>query len=114
MRALPEQSWRLRVYCGESDRHGRMPLHEAVVRAAHDAGLAGATVLRGSMGFGAANRIHTARVLRLAEELPVIVELIDDRAHIDAFLPTLRTLATRGLVTLEPVEVVVQSPPAER
>jgi len=110
MRMLPAEAFRLRVYCGESDRHGRIALHEAIVRAAHEAGLAGATVVRGSMGFGAQHRIHTARVLRLAEELPVVVELVDDRAHIDAFLPTLRAIATRGLITLERVEVLAQSP----
>lgn len=110
MTVLPSQAFRLRIYCGADERHGRAPLYEAIVRAAHEAGLAGATVLKGSMGYGAHQRIHTARVLRLAEELPVLVELIDVRDRIDAFVPKLREMAFRGLVTLEPVEVVLQSP----
>ena len=109
MRALPRQSWRLRIYCAEGDRHGREPLYEAIVRAAHEAGLAGATVSKGSMGYGADSHIHTSRVLRLAEDQPVLVELVDDREHVDAFVPRLRELDFRGLVTLEPVEVLLQS-----
>ena len=108
MRELPRAAHRLRIYCGEDDRHGRMPLHEALVRAAFDAGLSGATVLRGSMGYGAHHHIHTARVLRLAEELPVIVEIVDAREAIEAFMPTVRALTPRGLVTLESVEILLQ------
>ena len=110
MQKMSNGSWLLRIYCGEDDRLGHTPLHEAIVLAARDAGLAGATVLKGSMGFGADHRIHTARVLRLAEGLPVVIEVVDSRDSIDTFLPKLREMMTRGLVTLERVEILLQSP----
>jgi hypothetical protein len=111
---LPDESWLLRIHCGESDRHGRLPVYEAVVRKAHELGLAGATVLRGSMGFGAGSRIHTAKVLRLSEDLPVVVEIIDARAKIDELLPHVEVMTFDGLVTLERVRVVQHRTPADR
>ena len=74
---LPRESYRLRIYCGESDRHRGGPLHEAIVTKARELELAGATVIRGAMGFGAASRIHTAKVLRLSNDLPVVVEIVE-------------------------------------
>jgi PII-like signaling protein len=104
---IPEESWLLRVHCGESDRHGGLPLYEAIVRKARSLHMAGATVLRGSMGFGAASRIHTAKVLRLSEDLPVVIELIESREKIDELLPHLEEMVVDGLVTLERVQVVL-------
>jgi hypothetical protein len=103
---LPEECWLLRVHCGESDRHAGLPVYEAVVRKARELHMAGATVLRGSMGFGAGSRIHTAKVLRLSEDLPVVVEIIESRERIDELLPHLDAMDLDGLVTLERVQVV--------
>jgi hypothetical protein len=103
---LPRESYLLRVHCGESDRHQGRPLYEAIVLKARELHLAGATVLRGSMGFGAASRIHTAKVLRLSDDLPVVVEIIEAREKIDALLPHLDEMVLDGLVTLERVEVL--------
>ena len=94
----------LRIFIGESDRHGGKPLHEALVALARGEGLAGATVLRGIEGFGASSRVHTARILRLADDLPLVVEIVDTPEKIDAFLPKLDAIG-KGLVTLENVEV---------
>lgn len=105
----------LRIFIGESDRwHGR-PLHEALVLKAREMGLAGATVTRGLEGFGAHSRLHTAKVLRLSEDLPLVVELVDREERIRAFLPECDAMIGDGLVTLEPVEVIRYSakPPAE-
>lgn len=98
---------RLRMYLGESDRwHGR-PLYEALVLRAREEGLAGATMLRGMMGFGAASRIHTAKILRLSEDLPIVVEIVDAAERIDAFLPVVDEMVREGLVTVERVEVIL-------
>jgi uncharacterized protein len=97
---------RLTIFIGESDQYGRKPLYVEIVERAHDAGLAGATVMRGFEGFGASSRIHTARILRMTEDLPVIVIIVDRVEKIDAFLPTLDELITEGLVVRENVEVV--------
>ncbi len=95
----------LRVFVGEEDRwHGR-PLYEAIMLLARERGLAGCTVTRGLAGFGAASRIHTARVLRLSLDLPVVVEIVDAAARVRAFLPELEPMISGGLATLEPVEV---------
>ena len=107
----------LRVFIGESDRSGHRPLFEVIVRTAKERGLAGATVLRGVEGFGANSRqIHTAKILRLSEDLPVIVEIVDTEAGIRAFLPELDELIERSgggaLVTLEQVEVLHYGPGA--
>lgn len=104
----------LRIFVGESDRCDGRALYEALVRKAHDLGLAGATVWRGIEGFGAASRIHTAKVLRLSEDLPIIVEIIDDEEKIQAALPALESLIEAsgggGLVTLEKAEVIRYTP----
>ena len=97
---------RLRVYVGESDRYQGKPLFEAIVLRARELGLSGATVFRGIMGFGGHSRIHTARVLRLSEDLPVVVELVDRREKVEAFLEELDAMVSEGLVTLEELEVV--------
>ncbi len=96
----------LRIYLGEDDRHNGRPLYEAVVHAAREAHLAGATVLKGSMGFGHASRIHTAKLLRLSEDLPIIVEIVDRWETIEAFLPRLDEIMSDGIVTLERVAVI--------
>jgi uncharacterized protein len=103
---LPEEAELLRIFIGESDRHEGMPLHEAIVLAARKRGMAGATVLRGVMGFGAHSRIHTAKILRLSEDLPIIVEIVDSPERIEAFLPELDTMIGEGLITLERARVI--------
>jgi PII-like signaling protein len=97
---------RLTIFIGESDQHGHKPLYVEIVERAHEAGLAGATVVRGFEGFGASSCIHTARILRMTEDLPVVVIIVDRVDHIDAFLPTLDDLITEGLVVREHVEIV--------
>jgi PII-like signaling protein len=97
---------RLRIYVNESDRWDGKPLYEAIVRAARDQGLAGATALRGIEGFGANDRIHTVKVLRLSEDLPIVIEVIDQPDRIAAFLPALDKMVAEGMVTLESVRVV--------
>jgi hypothetical protein len=104
---LEGQAQLLRIFIGESDRSAGKPLYEAIVLAAREAGLAGATVLRGLEGFGARSRIHTARILRLSEDLPIVVEIVDSEERIAAFLPRLDAMVTEGLVTLERVQVLV-------
>jgi len=103
---LPRESLLLRIFIGESDLHGGQPLYEAIVLAAREAGLAGATVLRSPMGFGAASRLHTAKILRLSADLPMIVEIVDVEEKISAFLPTLDAMMGGGLVTLQKVHVL--------
>ena len=96
----------LRIFVGENDRwHGR-PLYEALVLRARESGLAGATVLRGVEGFGAHSRLHSAKVLRLSEDLPMVIELVDREDRIRAFLPVCEEMIGEGLVTLEPVEIL--------
>jgi len=96
----------LRIFIGENDRWHGKPLYEAIVSRAREAGLAGATVLRGLMGYGAASRIHTAKVLRLSEDLPIVVEIVDRSDRIAAFLPALDEMVVDGLVTLERAQVI--------
>jgi uncharacterized protein len=96
----------LRVFIGESDKHGRKPLYQAIVEMLREEGLAGATVLRGIEGFGANSHLHTARILRLSEDLPVVIEVADTAERIEAIMPKLDEMVTEGLVTLERVEVV--------
>jgi PII-like signaling protein len=103
---LPTDSLLLRIYIGESDRKGHKALYEAIVLTAREEGLAGATVLRGAMGFGASSRLHTSAELRLSADLPLIIEIVDIEAKIEAFLPRLRSLMGGGLVTLERVRVL--------
>lgn len=97
----------LRVYVGESDRWEGRPLYEAIVRAAREHGLAGATALRGIEGFGASSRIHTVKILRLSEDLPIVIEIVDRPDRIAAFMPTLDTMVVEGLMTLEKVNVLL-------
>jgi PII-like signaling protein len=103
---VPQEGCLLRVFVGESDKwHGR-PLYEAIVLKARELHLAGATVLRGVMGYGASSRLHTAKVLRLSEDLPVVVELVDARDKLEQILPFLDEAVANGLVTLERAEVI--------
>jgi len=97
---------RLRIYTGESDKHEGRLLHEIILEEARRRGLAGATVLRGLAGYGANSRVHTATILRLSEDLPLIVEIVDVPEHIEAFLPFLDTVMKEGLVTREAVDVL--------
>jgi len=103
---IPEQGWLLRIFIGESDRWHGAPLYEAIVLKARELHMAGATVLRGPMGFGAHSRLHTAKVLRLSEDLPIVIEIVDSREKIDGLLPHIETMVTEGLVTLEEVRVI--------
>ncbi len=100
----------LRVFIGENDRHGSKPLYEAIVLKAREAHLAGATVLRGPLGYGHSSRLHTAKLLRLSEDLSFVVEIVDRDEKIRGFLPALDAMMTEsggsGLVTLESVEVL--------
>ena len=97
----------LRVFLGEADRYEGRPLYEAIVLEARRRGLSGATVLKGFMGFGAHSRIHTAKILQLSEDLPVVVEIVDTEEKIQAFLPVLDGMVREGLVTLEKVRVLL-------
>lgn len=103
---IPKDAMLLRIYFGENDRHDRLPLYEAIVLKARELHLGGATVLRGPMGFGHSSRLHTAKILRLSEDLPMIVEIVDSEARINEFLPVLDAMMTSGLVTLERVQVL--------
>ena len=102
----PEDGYILRIFVGESDKHGHHTLYEAIVLKAREMGLAGATVTRGVMGFGKHSIIHTAKILRLSEDLPMIVEIADSLENIERFLPTLDEMIKDGLVTLEKVRVI--------
>ncbi|MGB8465708.1 MAG: DUF190 domain-containing protein, partial [Terrimicrobiaceae bacterium] len=107
---LPEDALLIRIFIGESDRYGRRPLYEAIVSKAREMGMAGATVLRGPMGFGASSRIHSAKVLQLSMDLPLIVEMVDTEEKINAFLPCLDEMMNGGLVTLEKARVIHYKP----
>lgn len=96
----------LRIYIGESDRHKGKPLYQAIVEEARKLGLAGATALRGMVGFGASSRLHTVRLLRLSEDLPIVVEIVDRAERLDTLMPFLDEVILEGLVTREEVEVV--------
>ncbi len=103
---IPEEGHLLRVFIGESDRWHSKPLYEAIVLKARELHLAGATVLRGPMGFGASSRLHTAKVLRLSEDLPVVIEIVDAKEKIDELLIHIDEMIREGLVTIEPVRVI--------
>jgi PII-like signaling protein len=103
---IPEDGYLLRIFVGESDRFGHHPLYEAIVLKARERGLAGATVLRGLMGFGKHSILHTAKILRLSEDLPMVIEIVDSREKVDEFLPLLSEMIKDGLVTLERVKVL--------
>lgn len=96
----------LRIFIGESDRWHGQPLSGAIVRRARELGLAGATVLRGLEGFGAHSRIHTSSILRLSQDLPIVVEIVDQRERIEAFLPVLDEMVHEGMITVEKVRVI--------
>jgi uncharacterized protein len=103
---LPHDAMLLRIFIGESDRWEHKPLYEAIVLKAREMHLAGATVLRGPMGFGKTSRLHTAKILRLSMDLPLVIEIVDSEEKINAFLPTLDEMMKGGLVTLEKVKVI--------
>jgi len=108
---VPRDAVLLRIFLGEADRFHGHPLYEAIVMKARELHLAGATVLRGPMGFGASSRVHTAKILRLSEDLPFVIEIIDGEDKIEAFLPILDGMMGSGLVTLEKVKVVQYGKP---
>lgn len=108
---IPEDGYLLRIFIGESDRHGHHPLYEAIVLRAREVGMAGATVTRGVMGFGKHSILHTVKILRLSEDLPMVVEIADSLERIEQFLPLLEEMMTDGLVTLERVRVIQYKAP---
>lgn len=103
---ISEDGQLLRIFIGESDRWHGQPLYEAIVLKAREMGIAGATMLRGLMGFGAASRIHTAKILRLSEDLPIIIEIVDSADKIELLLPVIDEMVGEGLVTLEKVRIL--------
>jgi PII-like signaling protein len=103
----------LRIFVGESDHWHGKPLYQAIVERAREEGLAGATVVRGLEGFGAHSRLHTTRILRLSEDLPVVIELVDSVEKIEAFLPGLDEMVSEGMVTLEAVRVIAYRAPGQ-
>lgn len=103
---LPKDAVLLRIFFGEADRHEGRPLYEAVVLKAREMHMAGATVLRGPMGFGHSSRLHTSKILRLSEDLPLVIEIVDTEDQINAFLPALDGMMGSGLVTIEKVKVL--------
>ena len=98
---IPREAVLLRIFIGEADQFGHRPLYEAIVLKAREMHLAGATVLRGPMGFGRSSRLHTAKILRLSMDLPIVIEIVDSKERIDNFLPELESMIGSGLVTLE-------------
>ncbi len=103
---LPSESELLRIFIGESDKHGGRPLYQVIVEEARKRGMAGATVLRGTLGFGVHSRLHTSKVLRLSEDLPMVIEIVDTPERIEAFLPDLDKLVEEGMITIEKVRVI--------
>jgi uncharacterized protein len=103
---IPRDAILLRIFFGEDDKFNNRPLHEAIVLKAREMQLGGATVLRGHIGFGHSSRIHTSKILRLSQDLPVVIEIVDSQSKIDAFLPVLDEMMTSGLVTIEKVQVL--------
>jgi PII-like signaling protein len=103
---LPEDAVLLRIFIGESDRCQHRPLYEAIVLKARELELAGATVLRGPMGFGKSSHLHTAKILRLSMDLPIVIEIVDSEEKVNAFLPVLDEMMGGGLVTLERTKVI--------
>ena len=103
---LPHEAMLLRIFIGESDRWHHQPLYEAIVLKARELHLAGATVLRGPMGYGKSSRLHTAKILRLSMDLPLVIEIVDTEEKIRGFLPTLDEMMKGGLVTMEKVRVI--------
>lgn len=104
---LSENGKLLRVFIGEMDQYEGKPLYEAILNLAREQGLAGCTIVRGLEGFGASSRVHTAKILRLSEDLPILIEIVDEEKKIDTFLPHLDKMIQDGLVTLESVKVLL-------
>jgi PII-like signaling protein len=103
---IPTEGYLLRIFIGESDKWHGTPLYEAIVLKARELHLAGATVLRGPMGFGAHSRLHTTKIMRLSEDLPMVVEIVDAKEKIDELMPHIDAMVHEGLVTLERVQVI--------
>lgn len=103
---IPKQALLLRIFIGEDDQFEGAPLHEAIVLKARELQIAGATVLRGPVGFGASSRLHTTKILRLSEDLPLVIEIVDSDEKINGFLPVLDAMMSSGLITLEKVQVL--------
>jgi len=103
---IPRDAMLLRIFIGEDDKYERHPLYEAIVLKAREQHLAGATILRGPMGFGHSSRLHTAKILRLSEDLPIVIEIVDSEDKVRGFLPELEKMMGSGLVTLEKVQVL--------
>ena len=103
----------LRVFIGESDKHNGRPLYELIVGEARRQGLAGATVWKGFMGFGAHSRMHTAKILEMSQDLPIVIEIVDAKEKIESFLPVLDSLVSEGLVTVEPARIILYRAPTE-
>jgi PII-like signaling protein len=103
---IPQDAILLRIFIGENDRTEHKPLYEAIVLKAREMHLAGATVLRGPMGFGKSSRLHTSKIIRLSMDLPLVIEIVDSEEKINSFLPVLDEMIGGGLVTLEKVKVV--------
>src|SRR5215831_10040936 len=103
---IPTQAVLLRIFIGENDQSAGRPLYETIVLKAREMHLAGATVLRGPMGFGASSRLHTTKILRLSEDLPLVIEIVDSEEKINEFLPVLDEMMPSGLVTIEKVQVL--------
>src|SRR6516162_357230 len=103
---LPHEAMLLRIFIGETDRWHHQPLYEVIVLKAREMHLAGATVLRGPMGFGKSSRLHTAKILRLSLDLPLVIEIVDTEEKLREFLPVLDQMMKGGLVTLEKVQVI--------
>ena len=110
---LPEDAELLRIFIGESDKHGHQPLYEAIVLLARRHGMAGATVLRGIMGFGADSRLHTAKILRLSEDLPIVIEIVDCPERVDELLAEIDPMIEEGMITRERVRVIKYRPQGE-
>ena len=110
MRVLDGEQVLMRIFIGEADRHGGAPLYKALLELFRKEGIAGATVLRGIAGFGAKSHMHTASILRLSQDLPIVVEVVDSDDKIDALFPRLDEMVREGLVTLEKVRVLRYAP----
>jgi PII-like signaling protein len=111
---VPRDAVLLRIFFGEDAKYKRLPLYEAIVLKARDMHLSGATVLRGPMGFGHSSRIHTTKILRLSQDLPIVIEIVDSQEKIDAFLSEIDGMMPSGLITLEKVQVLQYGPPPGR
>ena len=112
--SLPAEATRLRIFIGDADRYHHHPLYEAIVLKARELHLAGATVLKSPMGYGGTSRLHTAKILQLSTDLPMVIEIVDEPGKIEAFLPVLDGMMDGGLVTLERVQVIHYRPHTER